>query len=212
MTTVVTEQFEIPVTARQRRAVRAQRAYNADRLAGRMVWDLPGLAFRSARATAGPQRDVTRLAAAPRELARTLTGAPLSDRVRPGDLLVVHDGPGATASSAAREVGGEVLWQLPMLVGYPAAVTALALAQSVGARPDAYVVCWRERGPRGTVGVETIAALVPAGDAVAAVRLPAPDAELRSLGWQSILAVCAHLAEADRVGGVLHPKPVVAAH
>jgi trehalose synthase len=148
--------------------------------------------------------------------------AAVEGRVRPDDVVVLHDPATATIADAVRDQGAHAVWQLRLTNGRRGAVAeALRFLSGYTTHVDAFVMTYPQR-PRRGVQVTRIVAVIPAGDIVAAKDVAfderfgetgSPDAvPSGDLGLSSLLA---YLVEADRaecVGGTRSPKPSVSAH
>lgn len=148
--------------------------------------------------------------------------AAVEGRVRPDDVVVLHDPATATIAEAVRDQGAHAVWQLRLTTGSRAAIAeALAFLSGYTSHVDAFVMTYPQR-PRHGVQVTRIAAVIPAGGIVAAkdvafdepVGAAGPPETVPSgdIGLSSLLA---YLVEADRaecVGGTLGPRPVVSPH
>jgi trehalose synthase len=148
--------------------------------------------------------------------------AAVEGRVRPDDVVVLHDPATATIADAVRDQGAHAVWQLRLTNGRRGAVAeALGFLSGYTTHVDAFVMTYPQR-PRRGVQVTRIVAVIPAGDIVAAKDVAfderfgetgSPDAvPSGDLGLSSLLA---YLVEADRaecVGGTRSPKPSVSAH
>lgn len=122
----------------------------------------------------------------------------MAGRVRPDDVVVLHDALAAALARAAREGGAHVVWQLPP--GAPSPTDALRFLRDYIATMDAYV----------TASEGLIAALMPSPDAVAAKEVP-PGARYETVGWCCLLADVVHDDRQEHVGGRRRPRPAVAA-
>jgi hypothetical protein len=130
------------------------------------------------------------------------------------DVVVLHDALTAMLAQAIRERGAHVVWQVQTGVAprEPAGSAAWAFLRRYTPGVDAYVVTWLEP-QRGGVAAESIAALMPSADMVAAKEITAGSASRRrhNLAWSSVLADVVDADRGESVGGTLHPRPAVAA-
>jgi trehalose synthase len=148
--------------------------------------------------------------------------AALEGRVRPGDVVVLHDPATATMADAVRDQGAHAVLQLRVTgAGRGAAAEAIAFLSGFTGHVDAFVMTVPQ-APRRGVRVTRIAAVIPAGHMVAAkdVAVDAPAGEPGSpealpshdLGLTSLLAYLLEVDRAECVGGTRHARPAVAAH
>jgi len=135
----------------------------------------------------------------------------MGNGVQRDDVVVIHDSISALIAGAARERGARAVWHLRIAGPGATAREALAFLQRLTQGVDAYIVAWREAGPRGTV--EYVAAVMPAAGIVAAEEFPAdsPDDASRRLAWRLALAEAVRTCRLESVGGTLGPRPTVAA-
>jgi hypothetical protein len=127
--------------------------------------------------------------------------------VRPGDMVVLHDPLTAMLAPALRERGAHAVWFLrrgsaPSDAG---GTQAWDFLRPFTAPADAYVVAWSRPSPRGGM-IEGVAALIPAGDRVAAKE----SAPAGHLGWSSMLADVMAGDRGESVGGTRRARPAVA--
>ncbi|MCW3009409.1 MAG: hypothetical protein JWP17_4035 [Solirubrobacterales bacterium] len=115
-------------------------------------------------------------------------------RVRPGDIVVLHDTPTAVLALTLREHGAHPVWRVR---SGPA--PAALLGRLTGGL-DAYVT---NRPGR-------MVALMPASSAVAAKEVPIGGG-LDGTGWGSLLGDVVHGDRSEHVGGTRHVHPAVAA-
>jgi hypothetical protein len=205
---------------------------SADDLRDRMEGAAPGLAAASMQVTADDQlsRVAERLddmlagatpaqsGLGPAEQDLYSEGARASEDlvgngVGADDVVVVHDALSAIFARAVRERGAHAVWRVH--VGGTSGATAreaLEFLHDFTAGVDAYILTWRERGPRGDI-VERVAAAMPSAGIVAAkeypVRVHGDDA--RRMAWRTALAEIVRGDRGECVGGTLHPRPTVAA-
>ncbi len=241
MTSLLIEHFDPPSSSRTAQALAAAGERAGDVLAGRTVWcatapegaDRPAEMLRGRLEGAGPS-----VRAAPLRMAReqglleleaalrgmlaaysrdlyiegTAAGDGLVGGVRGKDVVVVHDALGAIMVQPARERGAHAVWHLsgPDLPAQ-ASRRARESRSAVGPVLDAYVMSWRERGPRGET-VERVVAAMPSAGIVAAKQFPARfgGEAPRRLAWRMALAEVVRSDRGECVGGTLRARPVVA--
>lgn len=145
-------------------------------------------------------------------------GAAIEGRIRPDDVVMLHDPATTTIADAVRDRGAHAVWQLRMTAGERSAVAeARAFLAGHTASIDALVVITPQR-PRRGVRMMRIAAVIPAGDIVAAkdVALDEPASPETvtpsDLGLSSLLAFLLEADRAETVGGTRRPRPVVSPH
>lgn len=119
------------------------------------------------------------------------------DRVRPGDVVVLHDALTALMAEAIREQGAHAVWELQPA---PTASEALSFLRAYTAGLDAYL----------TVRAGLLAAHMPSPAAVAAKEV-APGGGYDTVGLRWLLADVIHDDRREHVGGTLHARPAVAA-
>jgi hypothetical protein len=141
------------------------------------------------------------------------TGDELLDgRVAPRDVVIVHDALGAVAIDAVRARGAHVVWRVCVGAQSPARGGAPDLIRRLGRGVDAYLLSWRE-GASSSAPVESVGAVLPAAGLLMATEFVAHLGEQpRRLAWQMAVAEIARGDRGERVGGRLHPRPLVAAH
>jgi hypothetical protein len=232
MTTLVIERFRAPACTRDRRVLDLRRSRAVDALAGRRVWCAsalpeargPAERLRRCLGESADQLEVTvddplvalaeqldRMlhdAAAPAEppghgahelcseghdSADALVGA----GVRPGDVVVMHDPLTALLADAVRERGAHALWHVHLDTAAPAR-SALEFLQPHVAGVDAYVITRSGH----------VAALIPSASVV--VEKEIREDSYAGDGWSSALADVVGADRGERVGGMLHARPVVA--
>jgi len=144
------------------------------------------------------------------ELAETSLGG----GVRSGDVVVLHDCFTVSFAAALRDRGAHAVWHLRRRAGSPAPSVRAAidfLARSGGAALDAVVVDERV----GIGGPERVTALVPASQLLDIREVPLGDdaahAQRVALAWITLLGDIVEEDRADRVGGTIQSRPVVAA-
>jgi hypothetical protein len=135
----------------------------------------------------------------------------LGSEVRAGDVVVLHDPIAAALADAVRARGAHAIWRLPVERLADATDGAWALAHRSRPRVDAYVTAWQRRGPRGADRA-SVAAFMSGPDVVYAKELALEGAPrgYSQVGWTSLLAEVVCEDHDERVGGRLHPRPVVA--
>lgn len=138
----------------------------------------------------------------------------LGGRVRPGDVVVLHDCFTVSFAAALRDRGAHAVWHLRRRSGSPAPGVRAAidfLDRCGGGAVDAVVVDER----LGAGGPERVTALVPASKHLDIREVPlgsdAARAERVALAWISLLGDIVEEDRADRVGGTIQARPVVAA-
>lgn len=138
----------------------------------------------------------------------------LGGRVRPGDVVVLHDCFTVSFAAALRDRGAHTVWHLRRRSGSRAPSVRAAidfLDQGGGAAVDAVVIDER----LGIDGPERVTALVPAAGLLDIREVsPGGDAartERVALSWISLLGDIVEEDRADHVGGTIQVRPVVAA-
>jgi hypothetical protein len=131
------------------------------------------------------------------------------------DVVVLHDALTAVLAQAIRERGAHVVWQVQAGLApgrEPAGSAAWAFLRRYTPGVDAYVITWLEPQRRG-IPAESIAALMPSADVVAAKEITAGGGSQRrhNLAWSSVLADVVDADRGESVGGMLHPRPAIAA-
>jgi hypothetical protein len=232
MTTLVIERFRPPAGRHERRVLDLRRRRAEDALAGRRVWcasalpDARGPAARLHRylgeaadeldvagddplvklaeqldrmfhdAGAPPEppgQDARELCATGHDSAEALVGA----GVRPGDVVVMHDPLTALLAEAVRERGAHAVWHVHVDAAAPVR-SALDFLQPHVEGVDAYVITRRGH----------VAALIPSASVV--VEKEIREDAYAGDGWSSALADVVGADRGERVGGMLHARPVVA--
>jgi hypothetical protein len=138
----------------------------------------------------------------------------LGGRVRPGDVVVLHDSFTVSFAAALRDRGAHAIWHLRGRSGSraPSVGEALDFLDRTGAGAvDAVVIDERI----GVEGPERVTALVPAAGLLD-IREVSPGgdaarAERVALAWTSLLGDILEADRADHVGGTIQVRPVVAA-
>jgi hypothetical protein len=140
----------------------------------------------------------------------------LGDGLGRDDVVVLHDALSAAVAEAIRERGAHAVWHLTLSAGRPAEAAHDFLRRHTGFI-DAYVTTWRRPVGRGLVE-ESITAVMPCADLVAARRLGAEDPRdedhrLRTeeVGWSALLADVVRGDRHQTVGGTRGARPGVAA-
>lgn len=137
----------------------------------------------------------------------------LGGRVRPGDVVVLHDCFTVSFAAALRDCGAHAVWHLRRRSGSPAPCVRAAidfLDRGGGGAADAVLIDEREGG-----GEELITAFLPAARLldIREVFLGADRArsERVALAWISLLGDIVEGDRADHVGGTIQARPAVAA-
>jgi hypothetical protein len=120
----------------------------------------------------------------------------LAARVRPGDVVVLHDALSPALARGMREHGAHIVWSVRRTPGARAS-EAWAFLEDLLPAVDAYLVVEPDR----------ITAVIPAHGAVAAMVAPAQD---HGWGWTGALAEVVQADRDDTVGGTLHARPAIA--
>ncbi|HEY2656348.1 MAG TPA: hypothetical protein VGI55_11205 [Solirubrobacteraceae bacterium] len=137
----------------------------------------------------------------------------LGDGVGPGDVVVAHDGVTALLARAVRERGAHVVWRVRTSRGsIRRARQAREFLPGFTVGVDAYVLRWLERAGWGEV-IERVAAAMPSSDLVAVKQTSGSGGgeDLRDLAWRMAYAEIVRGDRQEHVGGMLHPRPAVAA-
>lgn len=137
--------------------------------------------------------------------------ARLGSEVRPGDVVVLHDAMTAALVTAVRERGAHAVWHdQPRRVRRTGpSAEAMRFLRAYLAATDAYLVTWRQAAARGRLAHE-IAALMPSPDVLSAKEIG--ERTEGELAWGSLIADVVEDDRGERVGGMRHVRPVVAAH
>lgn len=217
MAAVRSDRIGIPTGLHERRVLAWLRSSAGDVLAGRRVWCA---ASRSGGHAAGRRlrdllRDDLEIDSLAVEVAEPL--AQLAEpalRVRPGDVVVLHDCFTVSLAAALRDHGAHTVWHLHRRSGSPAPGVKAAidfLDQSGGAAVDAVALDERV----GIGGPERVTALIPASRLLDIREVPlgldATRAQRQALAWISLLGDIVEEDRADHVGGTIQARPVVAA-
>jgi hypothetical protein len=128
----------------------------------------------------------------------------VGDRVRPGDVVVLHDALAAVLAQAIRDRGAHAVWHVAF--GETAPGVAWTFMRDRASPVDAYVVTWLQATGAGRVE-QRLAAVVPCADIVAAKEV---EPEREDVGWSSLLADVVRADRHERVGGRRHARPDVA--
>jgi hypothetical protein len=138
----------------------------------------------------------------------------LGGRVRPGDVVVLHDSFTVSFAGALRDHGAHAIWHLRRRPGSraPCVREALDFIDRGGADAVDAVVTDESAGAHGP---ERVSALLPAAGLLD-IREVAPggDAARRervALAWISLLGDILEEDRVDHVGGTIQVRPVVAA-
>ena len=206
------DRIGIPIGLHERRVLAWLRSRADDSLAGRRLWSaasLPGghAAGRRLRSLLKDDLEIEPLAG---EAAEPAPGG----SVRPGDIVVLHDGCTVSFATALRDRGAHVVWHLRWRSGSPAPGVKAAidlLDRSGGAAVDAVVLDERV----GIGGPRRVTALIPASQLLDVREVPfgrdAAGARRQALAWISLLSDIVEEDRADRVGGTIQARPLVAA-
>ncbi len=138
----------------------------------------------------------------------------LGGRVRPEDVVVLHDSFTVSLAAALRDRGAHAIWHLRRRSGSqaPCVREALDFLDRAGTGAvDAVVI---DEGV-GVEGAARVSALVPAAGLLV-IREVSPGrgaarAERLALAWTSLLGDILEEDRADHVGGTIQVRPVVAA-
>jgi hypothetical protein len=130
-------------------------------------------------------------------------------RVRPEDVVVLHDPLSAALAHAVRERGGHALWHVRIAAAPCGALSeeAWTFLREFTSDMNAYLVSWSARGRSGG-SVHRIAALMPLSG-VGFVKEFTDRGE--DLAWSSLLADVLEHDRVECVGGTRHVRPTVAA-
>ena len=138
----------------------------------------------------------------------------LGIRVRPGDVVVLHDCFTVSFAAALRDCGVHAVWHLRRRPGSPAPCVRAAidfLDRGGGAAVDAVLIDERQGGD----GEELVTAFLPAAQLLDIRKVSlggdAEPAERVALAWISLLGDIVEEDRADHVGGTIQARPVVAA-
>jgi hypothetical protein len=138
----------------------------------------------------------------------------LGGRVRPGDVVVLHDCFTVSSATALRDRGAHAIWHLRRRSGSPAPCVRAAidfLDRAGAGAVDAVLIHERQ----GNEEEDLITAFLPAAQLldIREVSLggDAARAERVALAWISLLGDIVEEDRADHVGGTIQARPVVAA-
>ena len=133
----------------------------------------------------------------------------VAPRVRPEDVVVLHDPLSAALAHAVRERGGHALWHVRIAATPCGALSeeAWIFLREFTSDMNAYLLSWSARGRSGG-SVHRIAALMPSSG-VGFVKEFSDRGE--DLAWSSLLADVLEHDRVECVGGTLHVRPTVAA-
>lgn len=137
----------------------------------------------------------------------------LGGRVRPGDVVVLHDSFTVPFAAALRDRGAHAIWHLRRRSGSPSPCIreAIDFLGRAGGAVDAVVIDERI----GIDGPERVTALVPAAGLLdireVSLEGDAARAERVALAWTSLLGDIVEEDRTDHVGGTIQVRPVVAA-
>jgi hypothetical protein len=242
MATVRSDRIGVPTGLNERRVLAWLRSCADDALAGRVVWSVAGRHLREllhddldlvplAVEAAGPPAELARqldgmLARVPSPgslgtaaRAAYAHGAELAEpalggRVRPGDVVILHDCFTVSLATALRDRGAHAIWHLRRRsASRPPCVRAAIdfLDRGGGAAIDAVVIDERQESDGG----ELIIACLPAARLLdireVSLEADAARAERVALAWSSLLGDIVEEDRADHVGGTIQVRPVVAA-
>jgi trehalose synthase len=135
--------------------------------------------------------------------------ASMAERVAPNDVVVLHDPLSAVLGQAVRERGAQVVLQVSAgpAGGGQTGTRAWAFLRPYTGAVDAYLIAWTQPLGEGLV-VHNVAVRMPSPDLLAAKEMQPDEA---AVGWGSVLADVVHSDRGERVAGMLHPRPAVAA-
>jgi hypothetical protein len=138
----------------------------------------------------------------------------LGGRVRPGDVVVLHDCFTVSFAAALRDRGAHAIWHLRRRSGSQAPCARAAidfLDRGGGNAVDAVVIDER----LGFDGPERVTALVPAAGLLDVREVVPGGDEARAAGvalsWISLLGDIVEEDRNDHVGGTIQVRPIVAA-
>jgi trehalose synthase len=133
------------------------------------------------------------------------------EAVRPGDVVVVHDPLGAALGSFFKAQGAHVVWRISVGSRQETVIEAWRFLHRRPPRLDAYVIGWRPPARQRFAG--GLAALISSPGVVSAKETEAPAGRTgyEEITWTSLLADVVESDHHDRVGGMLHARPAVAA-
>jgi hypothetical protein len=205
MAVVRSDRIGVPTGLNERRMLAWLWSCADDALAGRVVWSVASLPDGHA---AG--RRLRELLHDSIEVAEPGLG----ERVRPGDVVILHDCFTISLATAPRDRGAHAIWHLRRRSATRAPCVREAidfLDRGGGGAVDAVVIDER----RVIDGAELITAFLPAARFVDIREVSrggdAARAERVALAWTSLLGDIVEEDRADRVGGTVQVRPVVAA-
>lgn len=124
--------------------------------------------------------------------------------MREGDVVVLHDPLALVMAEAVRGQGAHAVWEVRLAVAGPGPWDFLRRYTTA---VDAFLLV---RGPRaGRVAVSQVAALLPCPGVISA-KVADGDPDTGELAWSSALADVVAGDRDERVGGIRHPRPVMA--
>jgi hypothetical protein len=136
----------------------------------------------------------------------------IPDQVTAGDVVVLHDPIAAALAPAIRERGAHAIWRTSIGRWEGSASAAWRFLHRSSPALDAYVIAWRSvpTAPRAHAGV---AAYIAAAGVVSAkeVDTNGPGSDYQEIGWATLLADVVREDRAERVGGTVNARPLVAA-
>lgn len=212
MAAVRSDWIGIPTGLHERRVLAWLRSSAGDALAGRRVWCAasPSGGHVVGRRLRNLLKDDLEID----PLAVEATEPALGERVRPGDVVVLHDCLMVSFAAALRDRGAHTIWHLRRRSGSPPSSVKAAidsLDRTGGAAVDAVVVDEHV----GIGGPERVTALIPAPQLLDIREVPlgrdAGRAQRQALAWISLLGDIVEEDRADRVGGTIQARPVFAA-
>lgn len=212
MAAVRSDRIGIPIGLHERRVLAWLRSSAADALAGRTVWC--GASLSGGHAAARRLRNLLKDDLEIDPLAVEASEPALGEKVRPGDVVVLHDCFTVSFAAALRDRGAHTVWHLRRRSGPPAPGVRAAidlLDRSGAAAVDAVVLDERV----GIGGPERVTALIPASRLLDIREVPlgrdTAPAQRQALAWISLLGDIVEEDRADRVGGTIQARPMVAA-
>jgi hypothetical protein len=212
MAAVRSDRIGIPTGLHERRVLAWLRSSAGDSLAGRRVWCASSLS--GGHAAARRLRNLLKDDLEIGPLAVEASEPALGERVRPGDVVVLHDRFTVSFAAALRERGAHTVWHLRGRTGSPAPGVKAAidlLDRSGTATVDAVVLDERV----GIGGPERVTAFVSASQLLDIREVPlgrdAARAQRQALAWISLLGDIVEEDRADHVGGTIQARPVIAA-
>lgn len=133
--------------------------------------------------------------------------------VRADDVVVLHDALTAALAEAVRERGAHAVWHVRIAAApHDAAVEAAwAFLRPFTSAVDAYVLTWEWSAPGGAVEQDIATVMPSARSGVLCATHVASDRGSAEVAWGSVLADVVEADRGESVGGMLHPRPAVAA-